>query len=37
MGASIWGTAAMTHTVDGRQQILIPSGATLVAFALSEE
>jgi len=37
MGASIWGTAAMTHTVDGRQQVLIPSGATLVAFALSEE
>lgn len=37
MGASIWGTAAMTHTVDGRQQVLIPSGATLVAFALTED
>jgi len=36
-GASIWGAAAMTHMLDGRQHVLIPSGGTLVAFALPDE
>jgi alcohol dehydrogenase (cytochrome c) len=36
MGASIWGAAAMTYMLDGRQYVLIPSGSTLVAFALLE-
>jgi alcohol dehydrogenase (cytochrome c) len=35
-GFAIWGAAAMTHTVDGRQHVLIPSGATLTAFALAD-
>ena len=34
-GSRIWGAAAMTHVLDGRQHVLIPSGTTLVAFALS--
>jgi hypothetical protein len=33
-GASIWGAAAMTYMLDGRQYVLIASGSTLVAFAL---
>ena len=33
-GASIWGAAATTYMLDGRQYVLIPSGAALVAFAL---
>ena len=33
-GSRIWGAAAMTHVLDGRQHVLIPSGTTLVAFAL---
>jgi PQQ-dependent dehydrogenase (methanol/ethanol family) len=33
-GASIWGAAATTFLLDGRQFVLIPSGTTLVAFAL---
>jgi alcohol dehydrogenase (cytochrome c) len=36
-GSRIWGAAAMTHMLDGRQYVLIPSGTTLVAFALPEE
>jgi alcohol dehydrogenase (cytochrome c) len=35
-GASIWGAAATTYMLDGRQYVLIPSGTTLVAFALSQ-
>jgi hypothetical protein len=35
-GSRIWGAAAMTHMLDGRQHVLIPSGTTLVAFALPE-
>jgi alcohol dehydrogenase (cytochrome c) len=34
-GASIWGAAATTFMLDGRQYVLIPSGTTLTAFALS--
>jgi alcohol dehydrogenase (cytochrome c) len=36
-GSSIWGAAATTHMLDGRQHVLIPSGTTLVAFALPDE
>jgi alcohol dehydrogenase (cytochrome c) len=36
-GASIWGAAATTFLLDGRQFVLIPSGTTLVAFALARE
>ncbi|HET9831404.1 MAG TPA: PQQ-binding-like beta-propeller repeat protein, partial [Vicinamibacterales bacterium] len=34
-GASIWGAAATTYMLDGRQYVLIPSGTTLTAFALA--
>jgi alcohol dehydrogenase (cytochrome c) len=33
-GTSIWGAAAMTYMLDGRQYVLIPSGSVLFAFAL---
>jgi alcohol dehydrogenase (cytochrome c) len=33
-GASIWGAAPMTYMLDGRQQVLIASGAALFSFAL---
>ena len=33
-GSRIWGPGAITHMLDGRQYVLIPSGGTLVAFAL---
>ncbi len=36
-GASIWGAAATTYMLDGRQYVLIPSGANLTAFALPKE
>ena len=36
-GAPIWGAAAMTYTLDGRQQVLIASGTTLTAFGLPQE
>ena len=36
-GASIWGAAATTFMLDGRQFVLIPSGTTLVAFALARQ
>ena len=35
-GSRIWGAAAMTFMLDGRQHIMIPSGTTLGAFALRE-
>jgi alcohol dehydrogenase (cytochrome c) len=35
-GTSIWGAAATTFLLDGRQFVLIPSGTTLVAFALPQ-
>ena len=35
-GSRIWGAAAMTFMLDGRQHVLIPSGTTLTAFALPE-
>jgi alcohol dehydrogenase (cytochrome c) len=36
-GSRIWGAGAVTFMLDGRQMVLIPSGSTLVAFALPEE
>jgi alcohol dehydrogenase (cytochrome c) len=36
-GASIWGAAAMTYLLDGRQQVVIPSGGALISFALPPE
>jgi alcohol dehydrogenase (cytochrome c) len=36
-GSRIWGAAAMTHMLDGRQFVLIASGTTLTAFALPEQ
>jgi alcohol dehydrogenase (cytochrome c) len=33
-GTSIWGAAATTFMLDGKQYVMIPSGTTLVAFAL---
>jgi alcohol dehydrogenase (cytochrome c) len=35
-GSPIWGAAGVTYMLDGRQYVLIPSGYTLVAFALPE-
>jgi alcohol dehydrogenase (cytochrome c) len=35
-GTSIWGAAAMTYLLDGRQHVLIPSGSVLFSFALPE-
>ena len=36
-GSPVWGAAAMTYMLDGRQQVLIASGTTLTAFALPQE
>ena len=36
-GSPIWGAAPMTYMLDGRQYVLIPSGNTMVAFALPEK
>jgi alcohol dehydrogenase (cytochrome c) len=35
-GSPIWGAAAVTFMLDGRQHVLIPSGNTMTAFALPE-
>ena len=37
MGSLIWGAAATTFMLDGRQQVLMPSGTTVVAFALPQD
>ena len=36
-GSPIWGAAAMTYMLDGRQYVLIESGNTIMAFALPEK
>ena len=36
-GSSIWGTAAITHMLDGKQHVLIPAGGTLTSFALPDD
>ena len=33
-GTPIWGAAAMTYMLEGRQHVVIASGTTLLAFAL---
>jgi alcohol dehydrogenase (cytochrome c) len=35
LGAPVWGIAPVTYVLDGQQWVLIPSGVTLTAFALS--
>jgi alcohol dehydrogenase (cytochrome c) len=35
-GSPIWGAAAMTYMLDGKQQVLIGSGTSLVAFGLPD-
>jgi len=35
-GTPIWGAAAMTHELDGRQRVVIAAGTTLLSFALAE-
>jgi alcohol dehydrogenase (cytochrome c) len=34
-GSPIWGGAGMTYLLDGRQYVVIPSGMTMIAFALA--
>jgi hypothetical protein len=34
MGAPLHGTSVITYMVDGKQQILVPAGTTLTAWAL---
>jgi alcohol dehydrogenase (cytochrome c) len=36
MGSLVWGAAATTFMLDGRQMVLLPAGTTIVAFALPE-
>jgi alcohol dehydrogenase (cytochrome c) len=36
MGANVHGTSPVTYMLDGKQQVLVPAGGTLVAFALPE-
>ena len=33
-GAPVWGSAAITYMLDGRQHVLTTSGLTFIAFAL---
>jgi len=35
-GSLIWGAAAVSYELDGRQYVLLPSGNTIVAFGLPE-
>jgi len=34
-GAPVWGIAPITYMLDGLQWVVIPSGVTLTAFALT--
>lgn len=36
LGSNLHGTSPVTYLLDGRQYVLIPSGATLVAYSLPE-
>jgi alcohol dehydrogenase (cytochrome c) len=36
MGATMHGTSPITYMLDGRQQIVVPAGTTLTAWALSD-
>jgi hypothetical protein len=35
-GAPVWGSAAITYMLDGRQHVSIAAGLTLTDFALPE-
>jgi alcohol dehydrogenase (cytochrome c) len=37
VGAPVWGTAAITYVLDGRQYVVTPAGLNLTAFALPAE
>jgi alcohol dehydrogenase (cytochrome c) len=36
MGANLHGTTPVTYMLDGRQQILVPAGTSLTAWALPD-
>jgi alcohol dehydrogenase (cytochrome c) len=36
MGSALHGTSPITYMLDGRQQVLVPAGTTLTAWALSD-
>ena len=36
MGSALHGTSAITYMLDGRQQVVVPAGSTLTAWALPE-
>jgi alcohol dehydrogenase (cytochrome c) len=36
MGSALHGTSAITYMLDGRQQVLVPAGTTLTAWALPD-
>jgi hypothetical protein len=36
MGANMHGTSPITYMLDGRQQLLVPAGTTLTAWALPQ-
>ena len=36
VGAPVWGTAAISYVLDGRQWVVTPAGLNLTAFALPE-
>lgn len=36
MGSALHGTSAVTYMLDGRQQVLVPAGTTLTAWALPD-
>ena len=36
MGSPVYGAAATTYMLEGKQYVLIPAGSTLVAFALGK-
>jgi outer membrane protein assembly factor BamB len=35
-GTPIWGAAAMTYLLDGRQHVVIATGTTLLQFAIRQ-
>jgi hypothetical protein len=37
VGGPVWGTAAITYVLDGRQWVVTPAGLNLTAFALPAE
>lgn len=37
VGAPVWGSAAISYMLDGRQWVVIPAGSVLTAFALPKQ